>query len=97
MSNELHMHRVYKGINKPLTIWGAERGLFFLAVVTGGTTFNFFGSLAGGLLMFAGLFLFARWATRTDPKLLQILLNSSTFKARYDAAKWSVGAGGRRS
>ena len=36
-------------MNKPLTIWGAERRLFLLALVIGAGMFNFFGSLLGGL------------------------------------------------
>ena len=87
MSNEPKFHPVYRSMNKPLTIWGAERRLFFLALVMGGATFNLFGSLLGGLLMFLSLYLFARWATATDPQVLRILLNSSTFKLRYDPAK----------
>jgi type IV secretory pathway TrbD component len=86
---ELRIHPVYKAINQPLTIWGIERGLFFLAAMTGGATFNFFGSLLGGLLMFVGLFGVVRWATKNDPQLLRILLNSAAAKTRYDAAKWS--------
>jgi type IV secretory pathway TrbD component len=81
-------HPVYKSMNKPLTIWGAERRLFFLAAVLGGATFNFFGSLMGGLLMFGGLFLAARWATATDPEILHILLNSARFRTHYDPAKF---------
>jgi len=80
-------HPVYKSINKTLTIWGAERRLFFLALVMGGATFNFFGSLIGGLAMFMALYFFARWATMTDPQILRILLNSSKFKRHYDPAK----------
>jgi type IV secretory pathway TrbD component len=80
-------HPVYKSMNKPLTIWGAERRLFFLSAVLGGATFNFFGSFMGGLLMFSGLFLAARWATATDPEILRILLNSATFRTHYDPAK----------
>jgi len=87
MPNEPTFHPVYRAMNKPLTIWGAERKLFFLALVTGGATFNFFGSLLGGLLMFLSLYLFARWATVTDPQVLRILLNSSKLKVRYDPAK----------
>jgi len=87
MSNDVICHRVYKSMNKPLTIWGAERRLFFLALVVGGATFNFFGSLTSGLAMFAALYVFARWATATDPQILRILLNSSKFKRRYDPAK----------
>jgi type IV secretory pathway TrbD component len=84
---EMNFHSVYKSLNKPLTVWGAERRLFFLAVVMGGATFNFFGSVLGGALMFLTLFWAARWATASDPQLLRILLNSSRFRLRYDAAK----------
>ena len=33
MANEPSFHTVYRSINKPLMIWGAERRLFFLALV----------------------------------------------------------------
>ena len=46
-----------------------------------------FGSLLTGILMFAVLYLLARWATATDPQILRILLNSSKFKTHYDPAK----------
>ncbi len=87
MTNESSFHSVYRSINKPLTIWGAERRLFFLAMVIGSAAFNFFGSLLSGLAMFIALYLFARWATVTDPQILRILLNSSKFRVRYDPAK----------
>jgi type IV secretory pathway TrbD component len=80
-------HPVYRSLNKPLTIMGAERRLFFLAAVIGAATFNLFGTLLGGLLMFAVLYILARWATATDPQILRILLNSSKFKPHYDPAK----------
>ncbi len=80
-------HPVYRSLNKPLTIWGAERRLFFLAAMTSAAMFNFFGSLLGGFLMFASLFVAARWATATDPQMLRILLNSARLKARYDPAR----------
>jgi hypothetical protein len=41
MSNRPDLHVVHKSINRLLTIWDAERGLFFLALVVGGVTFNF--------------------------------------------------------
>ena len=88
MAQNPTFHPVYKSMNKPLTILGAERRLFFLAAVLGGATFNFFGSLMGGLLMFGGLFLAARWATATDPEILRILLNSARFRIHYDPAKF---------
>ena len=87
MPNEPRFHPVYKSINKPLTIWGVERRLFFLALIMGGATFNLFGSILSGLVMFAALFFLTRWATATDPQILRILLNSSRFKAQYDCGK----------
>jgi len=88
MSNKPELHIVHKSINRLLTIWGAERGLFFLALVVGGVTFNFFGSLASGVLMFAVLVVAARWATAMDPQLLRILLNSAKFRRHYDPAQY---------
>jgi type IV secretory pathway TrbD component len=96
MSNEVSFHRVYKSINKPLMICGAERKLFFLALAMGAATFNLFGSFLGGLVMFAVLLGCARWATATDPQILRILLNSSKFKVRYDPAKRAESQGGLR-
>ncbi len=87
-------HPVYRSLNKPLTIWGVERRLFFLAVVMGGAAFNFFGSLTGAIGMFAALYAFARWATATDPEILRIILNSSRFKRLYDPAKHATGISG---
>jgi hypothetical protein len=87
MPNTPTFHWVYKSINKPLTIWSAERRLFFVAAIIGAATFNFFGSLVGGLVMFTALYLLARWATATDPQILRILLNASKFRTRYDPSK----------
>src|SRR2546425_810719 len=87
MSNHPIFHPVYRSINKPLTIWGVERRLFFLALFIGAATFNFFGSLLTSVVMFVSLYLFCRWATRTDPQILRILLNSSKFKRQYDPGK----------
>jgi type IV secretory pathway TrbD component len=88
--NQPNLHRVSKSVNKPLTIWGAERRLFFLALIMGAATFNFFASLLSGLLMFASLYAFARGATATDPQILRILLNSSKFRKLYDPGKRDV-------
>ncbi len=87
MCNDPNFNRVSRSVNKPLTIWGVERKLFFLAAVVGAATFNFFASLLSGLVMFATLYLLARWATRTDPQLLRILLNSAKFRREYDPAQ----------
>lgn len=91
MSNQATFNPVYKALNKPLTIWGAERRLFFVAALMGAATFNFFGSLRSGLVMFGALFVFARWATGYDPQILRILLNSARFRAQYDPAKFDLG------
>lgn len=81
---------IHRSLNRPLTILGVERKLFFSAMVMGAATFNFFGSLLGGILMFVVLFMAARMATTRDPQLIRILLNASKFKSRYDPAKRAV-------
>lgn len=79
---------VYRAMNKPLTILGAERRLFFCALVMGAATFNLFNSLLAGFVMFIVLLVLAQWATRTDPQILRILLNASKFKREYDPCKY---------
>ncbi len=90
MKSEARANPVYRSLNKPLTVLGVERNLFFLAMVMGAATFNYFGSLLGGLLMFAVLFLVARVATAKDPQFLRIVINASKFKSRYDPAKREI-------
>jgi type IV secretory pathway TrbD component len=82
-------HPTYRSLNRPLTILGAERKLFFFALVMGACVFNLFNSLTGGLGMFFALYLFARWATETDPQILRFLLNSSKIRAQYDPMKFT--------
>ena len=83
----MRMNRVYKSLNRPLTILGVERKLFFCALVMGAATFNMMGSFLGGILVFAALFVLAQAATKTDPQILRILLNSSKFKSQYCPVK----------
>jgi len=78
---------VYKALHRPLTIWGVDRRQFFLALLLGAATFNLFCSVLAGLLIFAGLYGGALWATRHDPELLRILLASSNVRRRYDPGK----------
>jgi type IV secretory pathway TrbD component len=80
-------HPVYRSVNKPLTICGADRRLFFLALIIGATTFNFFGSLLAGIVMGAALAVGARWLTGRDLQLLRVLLNSARVRRQYDPAK----------
>jgi hypothetical protein len=78
---------VYKALHRPLTIWGVDRRQFFLSLLLGAATFNLFYSFLAGLLIFAGLYGGALWATRHDPELLRILLASSNVRRRYDPGK----------
>ena|SRR5438067_2156866 len=87
-SEERRINPVYKALNRPLTILGAERKLFFVAMIMGAATFNFLNSLVAGLLIFGSLYFMAQWATRTDSQILRILLNSSSFRLEYDSAKY---------
>ena len=90
MSQTKEFHSVCRALNRPLTIWGAERGLFFLALLVGAGTFNFFGSLSSGLLMFGVLYTLARTAGSKDPQFLRIVLNSARYRVRYDPAKREI-------
>jgi type IV secretory pathway TrbD component len=78
---------VFKAVHRPLTVCGVDRRLFFLALLLGAGTFNVFYSFIAGLLMFAGLYGFAFWATKRDPQMLRILLSSSQSRRRYDPGK----------
>jgi type IV secretory pathway TrbD component len=79
---------VFRSLNRPLTILGAERKLFFFALVMGACVFNLLNSLAGAVGMFFALYFFARWATRTDPQILRFLLNSTKIRTQYDPMKF---------
>ncbi len=61
----MQINPVFRSLNRPLTILGAERKLFFFALVMGACVFNLLNSLAGAVGMFFALYLFARWATRS--------------------------------
>jgi type IV secretory pathway TrbD component len=87
MATSPRLQPVYVSINRPLTIGGADRRLFFVALMVGGATFTLFGSLLAGLLMFLTLYLGARWVTQRDPQLLRIVLRSATARPRYDPGK----------
>lgn len=90
-------HPVHRSLNKPLTIWGIDRRLFFLAAIIGAATFNFFASVRGGVVMFLTLYVFFRRITRQDAELLGILLRASQFHTVYDSGKAAAGLSlGRR-
>jgi type IV secretory pathway TrbD component len=82
------MRPVYQALNKPLTLLGVERKLFFVVLTLAAAMFNVFGALFPSIGLFIALWLAARAATRTDPQILQILVSSRRFGIRYDPAKW---------
>jgi len=80
---------VFRSLNAPLTLLGAERKLFFSALVIGAAVFNLLHTFLGGLFMFALLYAFARWSTTTDPQILRLLLNSAATRTQYDPMKFA--------
>jgi type IV secretory pathway TrbD component len=85
---EFRRNPVYKSMNRPLTILGAERRLFFVALIAGAAVFNLLHSLLGALILFICGLIAAQWATKYDTQILRVLLNSAKFKTIYDPAKY---------
>lgn len=85
-------NKVYKAMNRPLTILGAERRLFFVALITGGAIFSLMHSLLGGIGFFIVGVIVARIATKHDVEILRVLMNSGKFRRRYDPMKPLHGA-----
>jgi type IV secretory pathway TrbD component len=86
-SNTPEFRPVYRALQRPLTVCGVDRRLFFLALLVGAATFNLFYSFAAGCLLFAVLYGFAWWSTSRDAQLLRILFRAGQSRARYDAAR----------
>jgi len=82
-------HPVFSSLNRPLTILGAERKLFFFALMMGAAVFNLLKTLFGGILMFLLLYTVARWATKNDPQMFRFLLNSGRTRTQYDPMKFA--------
>ena len=78
---------VFKAMNRPLTVLGAERRLFFVALISGGAIFSLLHSLLGGIGLFVVGVIIARIATKHDIEILRVLFNSSKFRRRYDPMK----------
>jgi type IV secretory pathway TrbD component len=81
-------NKVFKAMNRPLTVLGAERRLFFVALITGGAIFSMLHSLLGGIGLFIVGVIIARIVTKHDVEILRILFNSTKFRRRYDPTKW---------
>ena len=75
-------------MNRPLTVLGAERRLFFVALISGGAIFSLLHSLLGGIGLFVVGVIVARIATKHDVEILRVLFNSTKFRRRYDPLKW---------
>jgi type IV secretory pathway TrbD component len=80
-------NRTYKTMNRPLTVLGAERRLFFVALISGGAVFSLMHSLLGGIVLFILGVIVARRATKYDVEILRVLMNSTKFRRRYDPMK----------
>jgi type IV secretory pathway TrbD component len=87
-AGDSRQNKVFKAMNRPLTILGAERRLFFVALVAGGAVFSLLHSLLGGFGLFAVGVIVARIATKHDVEILRVLFNSGKFRKRYDPLKW---------
>ena len=85
-------NKVFKAMNRPLTVLGAERRLFFVALITGGAVFTLLHSLVGGIVLFIVGVVIARIATKHDVEILRVLFNSGKFRRRYDPMKPLRGA-----
>ena len=80
-------NKVFKAMNRPLTVLGAERRLFFVALIAGGAVFSLMRSLVGGIVLFIVGVVIARIATKHDVEILRVLFNSGKFRCRYDPMK----------
>jgi type IV secretory pathway TrbD component len=85
---ERRVNAVVKAMNRPLTVLGAERRLFFVALISGGSIFSLLHSLFGGIALFIVGVIIARIATKHDVEILRVLFNSAKFRRRYDPMKW---------
>ena len=79
---------VFKAMNRLLTVLGAERRLFFVALISGGAIFSLLHSLFDGIALFVVGVVIARRATKYDVEILRVLFNSAKFRRRYDPMKW---------
>ena len=86
-SAEARVNPVFKAMNRPLTVLGAERRLFFVALISGGAIFSLLHSLLGGIGLFVVGVVIARIATKHDVEILRVLFNSGNFRRRYDPMK----------
>jgi type IV secretory pathway TrbD component len=87
MAGGTRKNKVFKAMNRPLTVLGAERRLFFVALISGGAVFSLMHSLLGGILLFVIGTIIAQRATKYDVEILRVLMNLAKFRRRYDPMK----------
>lgn len=92
MKRERVYHDTYRALNKPLTLLGAERRLFFVAVTIAAVIWNLMGGFFPSLVLFIAFHAFSVWATRNDPQILRIIMQSAALRRRYDPGKWPPAA-----
>jgi type IV secretory pathway VirB3-like protein len=81
-------HPVYRVMNRPLTIWGIDRGLFAAVALSAAGTFQLSTSLLSGLAVFVLLYLAIYSISQYDPQMLRLLFASSRWHKRYDPFKY---------
>ncbi len=84
---DVRVSPVFKAMNRPLTVLGAERRLFFVALISGGAIFSLLHSLLGGIGFFVVGVIIARIAAKHDVEILLVLFNFGKFRRRYDPMK----------
>ena len=72
-------NKAHKAMNRPLTILGAERRLFFVALIAGGAVFSLMHSLLGGILLL--YYIMSRYTLDEVLELL-LVLGTGTIVAR---------------
>lgn len=79
------MNQVYNAANKRLLMFGVERTVFSASLLAAIVVFWIFGLIAA-IVIFGALFAGAKWMTREDPKMAEILMAASKMSRRYDSA-----------
>lgn len=77
---------VFRALNKPMTLLGVERRLFFFILTIALLLFQLSEALLSAVALFGILMVAARGLTQADPQLMHVLLNSTRFRTRYDPA-----------
>jgi type IV secretory pathway VirB3-like protein len=88
--SDVRSNPVYKPLNKPLTILGVEKSLFFTAIAAAYSLFQFFDSLLSAVIFCFVFLSLARVVSAKDPKMLTFLLTSGRFRAEYDPCKYEL-------